>query len=107
MLTVLMRMVTAIIWADKTVADVRVNRDPRLSIFLKEPGQKNILFEVDNNEGTEVVMEEPYPALRVVTVSVAMLPAMHCARVVHSTVSIMPMAVVIRQLYVSVQLRLC
>ena len=48
---------------DKTVADVRVNRDPRLSIFLKEPGQKNILFEVDNNEGTEVVMEEPYPAI--------------------------------------------
>lgn len=29
---------------DKTVADVRVNRDPRLSIFLKEPGQKNILL---------------------------------------------------------------
>lgn len=48
---------------DKTISDVRVNRDPRLSIFLKEPGQKNILFEVDNNEGTEVVMEEPYPAI--------------------------------------------
>ena len=48
---------------DKTIADVRVNRDPRLSIFLKEPGQKNILFEVDNNEGTEAVMEEPYPAI--------------------------------------------
>lgn len=48
---------------DKTVADVRVNRDPRLSIFLKEPGQKNILFEVDNNEGTEAVMVEPYPEI--------------------------------------------
>lgn len=48
---------------DKTIADVRVNRDPRLSIFLKEPGQKNILFEIDNNEGTEAVMVEPYPEI--------------------------------------------
>ena len=65
---------------DKTVADVRVNRDPRLSIFLKEPGQKNILFEVDNNEGTEVVMEEPYPAITSGDGELAMLPAMHCAK---------------------------
>lgn len=48
---------------DKTIADVRINRDPRLSIFLKEPEQKNILFEVDNNEGSEVVMVEPYPQI--------------------------------------------
>lgn len=48
---------------DKTIAAVRVNRDPRLSIFLKEPEQKNILFEVNNNEGTEVVMVEPYPSI--------------------------------------------
>ena len=48
---------------DKTIAAVRENRDPRLSIFLKEPGQKNILFELDNNEGTEAVMEESYPAI--------------------------------------------
>lgn len=48
---------------DKRIADVRANRDPRLSIFLKEPGQKNILFEVDNNEGTEAVMVEPYPEI--------------------------------------------
>ena len=48
---------------DKEIGDVRVNRDPRLSVFLKEPGQKNILFEVDNNEGTEVFMEEPYPGI--------------------------------------------
>ncbi len=46
---------------DKTIADVRANRDSRLSVFLKEPGQKNILFELDNNEGTEAVMEEPKP----------------------------------------------
>ena len=48
---------------DKTIAAVRVNRDSRLSVFLKEPGQKNILFELDNNEGTEAVMVEPYPAI--------------------------------------------
>ena len=30
---------------DKTIADVRTNRDPRLSVFLKEPGQKNILYD--------------------------------------------------------------
>lgn len=48
---------------DKTIADVRSNRDSRLSVFLKEPGQKNILFELDNNEGTEAVFEELYPAI--------------------------------------------
>ncbi len=48
---------------DKTISDVRANRDPRLSIFLKEPGQKNILFELDNIEGTEAVITEPYPAI--------------------------------------------
>lgn len=48
---------------DKTIADVRMNRDPRLSIFLKEPGQKNILYEIDNNEGTEAVLIEPYPEI--------------------------------------------
>ncbi|QRX64605.1 RagB/SusD family nutrient uptake outer membrane protein [Dysgonomonadaceae bacterium zrk40] len=48
---------------DQTIADVRANRDTRLSLFLKEPGQKNILFEVNNPEGTEAVMTEPYPAI--------------------------------------------
>jgi len=48
---------------DKTIADVRENRDSRLSVFLKEPGQKNILFEVGHSEGTEAVAVEPYPAI--------------------------------------------
>jgi hypothetical protein len=48
---------------DKTISDVRVNRDSRLVIFLKEPGQKNILFEVGHSEGTEAVQEEPYPSI--------------------------------------------
>ena len=30
---------------DKTIADVKKNRDTRLQIFLKEPFQKNILIE--------------------------------------------------------------
>lgn len=48
---------------DKEIADVRINRDSRLAIFLKEPGQKNILSEVDNTEGTEAVIEQGYPAI--------------------------------------------
>lgn len=48
---------------DKTIADVRENRDTRLTIFLKEPGQRNILFEVGHSEGTEAVQEEPYPSI--------------------------------------------
>ena len=48
---------------DKLISNVRQNRDTRLSIFLKEPGQKNILYELDNNDGTEAVMTEPYPSI--------------------------------------------
>lgn len=48
---------------DKTIANVRANRDSRLAIFLKEPGQKNILYELDNNEGTEAVFVEPVPGI--------------------------------------------
>lgn len=48
---------------DKTIADVRSNRDSRLSVFLKEPEQLNILFELDNNEGTEAVLVEPKPLI--------------------------------------------
>ena len=44
---------------DLTIADVRKDRDPRLSIFLKEPKQKNIL--VVNSAGTQAVPVEPMP----------------------------------------------
>lgn len=45
---------------DKTIADVRKNRDTRLSVFLKEPGQKNIL--VDGMSGvSDLFRTEPYP----------------------------------------------
>ena len=46
---------------DQTIADVRANRDSRLSIFLKEPGQKNVLYELDNTVGTDAQIDEPVP----------------------------------------------
>ena len=46
---------------DTTIAAVRVNRDSRLSIFLKEPGQKNILYELDNSYGTHAQLVEIVP----------------------------------------------
>ena len=46
---------------DKTLSDVKINRDKRLSIFLKEKGQKNILIE--NQEGVAAQMVEPAPII--------------------------------------------
>ena len=44
---------------DKTIHNVRQNRDSRLQLFLKEPGQINILYE--NIVGNTAWMTEPYP----------------------------------------------
>ena len=46
---------------DTTLHAVRANRDSRLSIFLKEPGQKNILYELDNSYGTHAQLVESVP----------------------------------------------
>ena len=46
---------------DNTLAAVRENRDSRLSIFLIEPGQKNILYEVGHPEGTMAEQEVEVP----------------------------------------------
>lgn len=46
---------------DETIADVRKDRDSRLFVFLKEPGQKNILFE--DKSGDMAVPVEPYPVI--------------------------------------------
>lgn len=46
---------------DDYIADVRKDRDGRLNLFLKEPGQKNIL--IDNGVGTQAQRVEPYPAI--------------------------------------------
>ena len=45
---------------DKTIADVRQNRDSRLSLFLKEPGQKNVLVESVTGL-TNIWKDEPVP----------------------------------------------
>lgn len=45
---------------DKTINDVRQNRDSRLSLFLKEPGQKNVLVESVTGL-TNIWLDEPYP----------------------------------------------
>ncbi|MCD8293453.1 MAG: RagB/SusD family nutrient uptake outer membrane protein [Prevotellaceae bacterium] len=57
---------------DRTIADVRRNRDTRLSVFLKEPGQKDVFIEMDNNEGDNIPTGEngedgvePYPLITV------------------------------------------
>lgn len=46
---------------DETIADVRKDRDDRLRLFLKEPGQKNILYE--SSEGDFAMPIEPYPEI--------------------------------------------
>ena len=47
---------------DKTIADVRTNRDSRLTVFLKEPGQKNVLIESVTGL-TNIWLDEPYPKI--------------------------------------------
>ncbi|MDY3267312.1 MAG: RagB/SusD family nutrient uptake outer membrane protein [Phocaeicola sp.] len=46
---------------DDNISNVRKDRDSRLSVFLKEPGQKNIL--VPSSEGTHAIPEEPNPLI--------------------------------------------
>ena len=46
---------------DDNIANVRIDRDSRLRLFLKEPGQKNILFE--SLEGDHAIPIEPVPAI--------------------------------------------
>lgn len=46
---------------DETIADVRKERDSRLSLFLKEPGQLNVLY--PSPEGDMAVPVEPYPVI--------------------------------------------
>jgi hypothetical protein len=44
---------------DTTIRKVRQNRDSRLSLFLKEPGQINVLIE--SQRGLSLFFTEPYP----------------------------------------------
>lgn len=42
---------------DESIGDIRTRRDQRCRLFLKEPGQKNIWFNLD--QGTHGVIKEP------------------------------------------------
>lgn len=46
---------------DDYIANVRKDRDGRLQLFLKEPGQKNVLINV--GAGTHYTLVEPYPSI--------------------------------------------
>lgn len=48
---------------DKTIADVRVNRDSRLSIFLKSPGDKNFIYDLDFADAFVSNPEEQIPGI--------------------------------------------
>ena len=48
-------------YADETIAKVREHRDPRLTIFLKEPGQVNLFKNMNYAEGDKNVDVEPIP----------------------------------------------
>ncbi len=50
---------------DNYISDVRADRDGRLNLFLKEPGQKNVLL--NPTAGTHVTAVEPNPLITVST----------------------------------------
>ena len=50
-------------YSDKTIADVAKNRDPRLAVFLKVPGQKNYFINSNSNLGDHSVAIEPQPKI--------------------------------------------
>lgn len=53
---------SAYTYSDQTIADVATNRDPRLTIFLKVPGQKNIFKNMSASEDHYVEVE-PNPTI--------------------------------------------
>lgn len=50
-------------YSDQTIQDVVTNRDPRLTVFLKVPGQKNYFKNASSNEGDHAVETEPNPLI--------------------------------------------
>lgn len=48
-------------YSDKTIADVAKDRDPRLAVFLKVPGQKNYFINENSSLGDHAVAIEPQP----------------------------------------------
>ncbi|MDR1666893.1 MAG: RagB/SusD family nutrient uptake outer membrane protein [Bacteroidales bacterium] len=49
---------------DDYIADVRKNRDNRLFLFLKEPGQKNYFFMSDQSGSSYMMPDEPDPKIK-------------------------------------------
>lgn len=47
-------------YSDQTIADIRAHADPRLKVFLKEPGQMNVFLNM-NSDKTHFKEVEPYP----------------------------------------------
>lgn len=48
-------------YSDTSVNKVWVNKDPRLQIFLKRPGQKNVFKNMDYTAGDHAIQTEPVP----------------------------------------------
>lgn len=48
-------------YSDATITEVKAHRDPRLVIFLKEPGQKNCFLNMSVRTGDMYVENEEYP----------------------------------------------
>lgn len=46
---------------DTSIDKVYLHKDPRLQIFLKRPGQKNVFKNMNATEGDHAVETEPYP----------------------------------------------
>lgn len=57
---------SAYTYSDKTIADVAKDRDPRLTIFLKVPGQKNVFKNMTASED-HYVIDEPNPVITIRT----------------------------------------
>lgn len=54
-------------YSDQTIADVAKNRDPRLTVFLKVPGQTNVFKNMSFNSD-RAVTNEPMPSITVGTI---------------------------------------
>lgn len=50
-------------YSDQTISEVRQHADPRLKIFLKEPGQTNLFKNMDDTSGDQGVTTEPVPSI--------------------------------------------
>ena len=87
---------------DKTIADVRTNRDSRLTVFLKEPGQKNVLIDL-----LIFGWMNRIPRLQMELHSTPILPVMHCVKVelgivniwFRTSVSSVSLSIVLLKLY--------